>query len=143
MAFRASNQVKSDGYAEAKRLALSLKAYCLDVKTASAAGPISGNVAIALHERLIADRTRLLAIGGITGIAAYAQDQENDNAYDVAAEFTAMTAAIASVRDWIIANVTTTGWVTFSTSGVATKTFSSASTAGLRTQIDTLIATIA
>lgn len=142
MAFRASPQIKTDGYPESKRLALSLKAYCLDVKTASAAGPISGNLAIALHERLIADRARFQAIAAIPGIAAYAQDQENDNAYDVAAEFTAMTAAIASVRDWIIANVTTTGWVTFSTSGVATKTFSTAAAAGLRTQLDSLMATI-
>lgn len=142
MAFRASNQIKSDGYAEAKRLAIALKSYCQDVKDASAAGPISGNLAIALHERLISDRARFVAIGAITGMAAYAQDQENDNAYDVVAEFNAMVAAIASVRDWLIANVSTSGWVTFSTSGVATKTFSSAQTAGLRTQLDSLIATI-
>jgi len=142
MAFRASNQVQSDGYTEAKRLANDLKSYCQDVKAATEAGPISGNLAIALHERLISDRARFLAIAAIPGISAYAQSQENDNTYNAATEFTAMTNAIAAVRDWLIANVSTTGWVTFATSGVSTKTFSTAATAGLRTQLNSLIAAI-
>jgi hypothetical protein len=118
MAFRASNQVKADGYAEA-------------------------NVAIQLHERLIADRARFLAIRDLPGMAAYAADQEQDApGYAVGTEFNAMVTAIEGVRDWIISNVNTASWVTFSTSGVATKTFTSGQTAGLRTQLTALIATI-
>lgn len=142
MAFRASNQIQSDGLSEAKRLANALKTYCQQVHDQTAAGAVSGNVAIALHERLIADRARFLAIRDIPGMAAYAQEQENDAGYNVATEFNAMVAAIEAVRDWIITNVNTTGWVTFSTSGVATKTFSSGATSGLRTQLNALIATI-
>lgn len=142
MAFRASNQIQADGYSEAKRLANSLKTYCQQVSDASAAGPISGNVAIQLHERLISDRARFIAIRDIPGIAAYVSAQEDDVTYNVATEFNAMVAAVEATRDWLIANVATTGWVTFSTSGVATKTFSSAATAGLRTQLAALMATI-
>ena len=142
MAFRASNQIQADGYSEAKRLANELKAYCQQVHDASAAGPISGNVAIQLHERLIADRARFLAIRDVPGIAAYVQAQEDDDTYDVAAEFDAMVAAVESARDWLIANVNVTNWVTFGTSGVATKTFSAAATAGLRTELAALMATI-
>ena len=142
MAFRASNQIQSDALSEAKRRANDLKAYLLEVKAASAAGPISGNLAIALMERLVSDKARFTAIAAVPGLAAYAQEQESDGAYNVATEFTAMTNAIDSLGAWLIANVNTTGWVTFSAGGVATKTFSSASTAGLRTAIDSLTATI-
>lgn len=142
MAFRASNQIQADALSEAKRRANDLKTYVNEVKAASAAGPISGNLAIALMERLVSDKARFAAIAAVPGIGAYAQAQESDGAYNVATEFTTMTNAIDSLGAWLIANVNTTGWVTFSASGVATKTFTTVQTAGLRTAIDSLAATI-
>jgi len=142
MAFRASNQIQSDALSEAKRRANDLKTYLLEIKAVSNAGPISGNLVIALHERLVADKARFTAIAAVPGLASYAQAQENDVGYNVGTEFTGMMNAIDSLGGWIITNVNTTNWVTFSASGVATKTFSSAQTAGLRTAIDSLTATI-
>jgi hypothetical protein len=139
MAFRTT---KSTAYRSALDTCTQLKKYCQDVRDLMAAGPISGNLAIELHERLIRDRATLNAVSAVTGIAAYAQSQEGDGTYNVATEFAAVVAAIESVRDWLITNVNTTSWVTFSTAGVSTKTFSSAATAGARTQLDALVATI-
>lgn len=139
MAFRTT---KSTAYRQSLDTCTQLKKYCQDVRALMAAGPISGNLAVELHERLIRDRAVLNAVAGVPGIAAYAQAQEGDGTYNVATEFAAVVAAIEAVRDWLVANVNTTSWVTFSTSGVATKTFSSAATAGARTQLDALIAAI-
>lgn len=142
MAFRASNQIQADGLAEAKRLANQLKTYVTDVKAQSAAGPISGNLVADLMSTLVAYKARFTAISAIPGIAAYAQAQENDNTYQVGTEFTTMMNAIDALGSWIISNVNTNNWVTFSASGVSVKTFTSAQTTGLRTQIDSLTATI-
>lgn len=142
MAFRASNQIQADGLAEAKRLAVQLKSYVADVKALSAAGPISGNLVADLMAQLVSYKARFQAIAAIPGIATYAQSQENDPLYSVGSEFTAMMNAIDTLGGWIVSNVNTTGWVTFSASGVSVKTFTSAQTAGLRTQIDSLTATI-
>lgn len=119
-----------------------LRKYCQDVRDLMAAGSVSGNLAVALHERLVRDRATLIAVRDTSGIGNYAKAQEDDPAYDVAAEFNAVIAAVESTRDWLINNVNTSSWVTFSTSGVAVKTFTSAQTAGARTQLDALIATI-
>lgn len=120
-----------------------LKKHCQDVRDLMAAGSISGNLAVALHERLVRDRATLIAVRDTAGIGNYAKAKENDPNYDVAAEFNAVVSAIETVRDWFVANINTTSWVTFSNSGVAVKTFTSGQTAGARTQLDALIATIA
>lgn len=140
MAFRT---ILGTAYRQAHDICTSLVKYVTDVRDLSNAGPISGNVAIALHERVIADRARLIAIRDLPGIGNYAKAQEDDPTYDVGAEFNTVVAAVEATRDWLITNVNTGSWVTFAVGGVSTKTFSSAATAGLRTQLDALIATIA
>ena len=141
MAFRT---VLGTNYRDAHNLCTQLKKYVTDTRDLMAAGPVSGNVAVGLHERLISDRAKLIAIRDLPGMGNFAKAQEDDVLYDVAAEFNAVLAAIVAVRDWMVTNIgSPNGWVTFSVTGVATKTYTSAQTAGLRTQLDALITTIA
>lgn len=144
MAFRAT---KANGYDEAKSYAADLKRLALDTKAASAAGPISANVIRQLLDSLLRTKTKLAEVSAISGIAAYAQAQEGDANYNVATEFTAMTNQIDATISWIIGAIPTgTGGFalleTWSSSGVTVRTFSTAQTAGLRTAIDALVATI-
>lgn len=142
MAFPAASDVKAEGYLRAKRVAAALKTYCQQTRDTMAAGNVSGNVAITLHERLVADKATFTAIAATNGIGAYAQDQEANGGLDIVAEFNAMIAAMNSAGSWMINNVNTTGWVTFGAGGVTTKTFTPAQTAGLRAELDAVIATI-
>lgn len=144
MSFRAT---KANAYDEAKSTAASVKRLCTDTKAAALAGPISANVIRQLLDKLISAKAKFAEITAIPGIAAYAEAQEGDSAYDVSAEFTAMTSEVDGILNWVIANIPTGtgGFVlteTWSTSGVSVRTFSTAQTAGLRTELDALIATI-
>jgi hypothetical protein len=144
MSFRAT---KPNGYDEAKSIAAELKRLCQDTKAATAAGPVSANVIRQLYDRLLSAKARFAIIAAIPGIGAYAQQQEGDPLYDVAAKFTAMTTEINDTINWIIGAIPTgTGGLvlleTWTTSGVSVRTFTTAQTAGLRTELDALIATI-
>jgi hypothetical protein len=67
---------------------------------------------------------------------------------DVVAEFTAMESAVEDCRDWIVANLPTDadGYLvirTLNADGTLTdRMFAPAQTAGLRTEIDAVLATI-
>ena len=112
-----------------------------------AAETVSGNlIALNLFPQLVQYRDRLNIIKTVPNIAAYAQEQEDAVGYDVVAEFNAMVAAIQSVIDWIIANFPSDGTYILkdelSTNGIAVRQFTPAQTAGLRTEIATIIASI-
>ena len=143
MAFRAT---KPTAYTTAKSTAAQAKQLAQQSRDAMAAGTVSGNVIRQLLDRLLIAKTTFQSVAAVPGIAAYAQAQEGDGAYDVAAEFTAMTDAIDDVGAWILANVPTSGGYVqmeqWSASGVSVRQFTTAQTAGLRTQLDALIATI-
>lgn len=82
------------------------------------------------------------------GLAAYAQAQVNDPAYDVVAEFTTMKNAINSARDTLITMFPKDGngfilYQTINADGsVAVRTFTAAQLSGAVAQMDSVIATI-
>lgn len=86
-----------------------------------------------------------------TGLVAYAQDQLNDNTYAIETEYTAMSTAITGVITWLTTNVPNSGGAspfldvyTFDANGRLVETVvSTVQTAGLRTELDALLATIA
>jgi hypothetical protein len=105
MAFRASTQIKADGLSEAKRLALRAKAFAQAHSSAMAAGNVSANLVLQVLQEFKSLIERWGIIAASPGIGPYAQDQENDPGYNVAAEFTAMRNAAIAVRDRIIADI--------------------------------------
>ena len=60
---------------------------------------------LATAQNLKTFRDKLAEISTTPGIAAYAQEQEDDVTYDVAAEFTAMLAAIDACVNQIVADM--------------------------------------
>ena len=142
MAFRA---VKAGTYAEIRSTATQLKKLATDSRTLMA-GTVSANVVRQLLDAFISGKAKLTAASQVSGIAAYAQAQEGDEAYDVAAEFTAMIDACTGVINWIVANIPTANTYvqleTWSASGVTVRTFTTGQTAGLRTALQTFEGTV-
>jgi RecA/RadA recombinase len=128
--------------------ALKIKNYCQSLRTASLSGPVQSGQIISVFQALRQDRAALVAASSTPGLAQYAKDQKNNQTLDVVAEFNTMIAAIDQVTAWIDSNfpkdATTQALLerTLSTEGPIERTFTSVQTAGLRTQLDSLIATI-
>lgn len=147
MAFRA---VKADTYNQVRSLANQLKNLATSSRDLMAAGNVSANVIRQLLDNFISGKTYLTASAAVSGMVEYAKTQEGDPNYDVAAEFTAMINACTGVINWITSNIPTgtangfTGVLLeqWSASGVTVRSFTTAQTAGLRTALDTFIATV-
>lgn len=94
---------------------------------------------------------RMDETAAVPGIAQYVKDQEGDQGYDIAGEYTAMRAAVTAIRDWIFANMPkqAQGGTDYllvqelnADGTLADRTFTPAQTASLRTLIDTFRATV-
>jgi hypothetical protein len=143
MAFRAERPTV---YANVRSRATQLKRLASDASTQMAAGNVSGNLVRQILDGCITAKSEFAAAAQVQGLADYAQAQEGDPNYNVAAEFNAMTGAIDNVLAWIIANVPTNGGYVlmeqWSVSGVTTRSFTPAQTAGLRMVLDAFAATV-
>lgn len=96
MAFRASNSIPESAYEQAKALAVQVKSLADNRAARWASGSDAVEVSAAI-DRAVAMRDRLNAIASTPGIAAYARSQEDDDLYDVVAEFQALVAALETV----------------------------------------------
>ena len=108
MAFRASSLITSNGYASAKGLALRAKS-AAEASAADFSSSTASDRVLQCYQSLRQIRDELVSVKSIPGIVAYAQDQEADATYDVAAEFTALIAALDSVFAEIESTFPTTG----------------------------------
>jgi hypothetical protein len=99
MPFLASNQIPSEGYAQAKKIANQLKAYASGLALKWSNQNISRDEVLATWQQLRSTHAVLTNIAAIPGIAEYAATQENRPGYDVAAEFTGMLNAITAVTN--------------------------------------------
>jgi hypothetical protein len=137
----------SVAWVSAMSVAGAIKTDTQAVRAQSLAGNV-GASRILNHLTFLADqKVRLQAIAALPGIGAYAQAQANDPGLNVAAEFTAMLAAMDGVRDWVIANFPASGGFlqaqSIQADGRTTdRQFSTAQLANYRTQLDALIAAI-
>lgn len=148
MAFRASSLIPARGLELAKSYALDLKALC-DAKVSEiGASGINGQQLIALWKRLAQARDNLVSVESISGIAAYAQAQENDATYDVATAFSALVSQVNSTLSWLDANVPkdANGYrllMSLDANGAETwRVFVSPATDGLVTQLQAISAAI-
>jgi hypothetical protein len=149
MAFRASSIVTSDAYANIKRQANASKAYLQQKRQEMTAATVSASVPFAVIQHFAAVLPLLATWAATAGLAAYAQAQENDPAYDVSAEYVAMRNAMQSARDQLIATFPKDGsgfllYQTMNADGtVALRTFTAAQLAPTVALLDSVIATIA
>ncbi len=96
MSFRATNILPQKGYDQAKKIATNLKRFA-NKRSADLAGGGDSDQVLGTVDSMILFRQQLNEVATIPGIGEYAQAQENDPAYDVAAEFVALLSLIDAV----------------------------------------------
>ena len=148
MAFRTDGLSKA--YHRGQNSAIRAKNYSSQASAQLAGGTVSANAVIQVMTQMKSFIEEFDSVSSVPGIAQYARDQEDDQSYDVVAEFVAMRVAAVSARDWVINNFPVSnpgGFIekdTLEADGAITvRTFSSVQTAGLQTALDTLVAAIA
>lgn len=139
---------QADTWQRARSVAGSIKTNAINVRDTSAAGTLSTKDAIDLATLLADAKSFFLDAMGVPGIEAYVRDQIDDQSFDLPAEFTAMMNGIDGTVTWIKVNFPqdAQGYllaIQFTADGHYTyRVLTAGQTAGLRTQLNTLIATI-
>lgn len=152
MAFPATGGTKEhldDVLARTRSLARNVKNHANEIRTASAAGPIAARRIVTMADSFAQINAQFNTLKAAQGLGAYAKSQYDDAAFDIVAEFNAMQTALAGVIAWVVANIpkdsASNRWLAVEelVNGIRTdRTFTSAATAPLRTQLDALIAAI-
>lgn len=146
MAFRVGGLGKA--YQKVQVEAINLRIYAVGAQAQLAAGNVSANAVITTLTRMTGAIAVFDSVSAIPGLAAYAQNEENDGTYDVALEFVAMRIEAIGTRDWILTNFPTavSGEIikdTLESDGsITVRQFTPAETAGLQSALGLLIATI-
>ena len=146
MAFRVDGLGQE--YQAAQREASSLRSFASNFQSQLAAGDMSANAVISALVRMAQSIAVWDRVSAVPGLVAYAQNEENDGTYDVAAEFTAMRTETIGVRDWILTNFPTavSGEIIKDTlendGSITVRRFTPAETVGLQSALGLLVATI-
>lgn len=133
---------------DAQSTAQNLKSHSEIVRVKSVAGTLTASQILDYQMSIKEKLGRFTELQGVTGIGQFAKDQFDDQAFDVVVEFQAMLDAIQTILDWIRTNipVSANGFVESrkieTDDTITKKTFTSGQTAGFRTELDLLIATI-
>lgn len=146
MSFRTDGLAKA--YNRAQNEALRVKSFATSANNALAAGAVSANAVIQIMSSMKSSIEVWDTVSALPGLVQYARDQEDDQTYDVVAEFLAMKAAAEAVRDWVINNFpTAAGFIQKDTleldGAITVRQFTPAQTAGLQTTLATLAAAVA
>ena len=109
MAFKTTGAaaVPVEQFPRALALAARLKADAINQRDQALAGSVNTADLESFLAELVATRAELTIAQATPGILAYAQAQFDDPAYDIAAEFTAMMGAMATLAAWFEANFPT------------------------------------
>lgn len=136
-----------EAWSSVKQMIRACKQQAVSVKAASEAGPISSESVLRLST-ICADTDAQIVIGAaVPGIVAYVRDQLDNPTLDVAAEFSAVRTALTDLIGWVVANFPAqAGYlqaIQIQASGRYTwRTLTTVQTAGLRTEIDALVAAL-
>ena len=146
-AYPANQSAQRIGFDKSQQIAGAVKSLAMTIRDESLSGNISRKRLIDFMAQLNRHHSVLGQIAGIEGIQAYARREIDDPTFDLVTAFVDMRAQIAATRDWVAANFPKTGaaWLVSSYDSAGTETvltFTTAQTAGLRTECDSLIATI-
>lgn len=147
MAFKASNILPQEAYQTVKRAAVQLKVNLASFNTRLAGSSADYDFLRDIYQTLARADSQFTSLRSTQGLADFARVQEGDPSYDVAAEFVGMQAAIAVALSWLDANIPTNVELktpfNWSDGTMVSTTFNVTQTAGLRTEIDAILATIA
>ena len=94
MAFKASNILPQSAYNRARNAALNLRQYCQAKSAVIQTSGMNGNDLLGILETLKQASIDFATLKATPGIAQYAKDQENDQAYDVATEFNTLESLV-------------------------------------------------
>lgn len=133
----------------ARAIAGAIKEGANTLRTASAAGPVTGRSIIKFSAELADHQTQLSLLAQVPGLGAYAQQQISDETFDIGATYAAMSAQITATISWITTNMPKdgSGYLLIEsfdgqTGKTVGRTFSTAQTTTLRTVLEALVATI-
>lgn len=131
-------------------VAAQVKARSASLNASCAAGDV-GSSSLLDYATFLADaKLALNTASSVTGIAAYAQQQIGDDTFDIVESFTTMVAQIDATTAWFVANFPKDGngfllakiFAGANNGRTQDRQFTPAQTAGLRTVLVALIATI-
>ena len=144
--------VVARAFTDADSTAIRLRSLAGALDAQMAAGPVTATLILDdLLAELLSSRAVLIASKNTSGILDYARDQFDDPAIDLPTEFNALIAALDAVVTWIVDNFPTGSpgagnWLErfqLAADGTLTdRSFSTAQTAGLRTNLQALFAAI-
>lgn len=153
MAYPASTKTLQQWLADVDQRAAGIKAAAQQQKSLSSAGNLSMDDIRRFFDQLVSVNVLFTAAGSVPGIANYVNTEKQGTVADAAAEFVTMRNQIVATMGWLRANVPqgTFGGTDYKlafnfpadniTASSALK-FTSGQTAGYRTVLDALIATI-
>jgi hypothetical protein len=156
MAFPSNVGTQALGLAQAlptaQGLATTIKTQASSLSAQCAAGGLQASAAINFLTLLADSKVKLQQCAAVPGISAYAQAQLGD--VSIATEFTTMLAAMDAVTAWVTTNFpvatdatnyTSLATMQFDQAGtgrIVQRTFTAGQTAGLKSVLDALVATI-
>lgn len=138
----------SEAWQGIRRAASQIKQSATTLRDSSAAGSVASRAILNFVNLLRDKRVEMAAFAAVPGLAAYAQEQVDDPTLDIAAEYTAMVAAVDATITWVVDNFPkdANGWLlarTLTAQGqLQDRMFTTVALANLRTELDALIATI-
>jgi len=146
MAFKTDGLGKA--YQKAQNESIRVKQFATQARNALIAGNVSANAVIQIMSNLKSSIEVWDTVSALSGIAQFARDQEDDQTYNVVAEFSSMRTEAVAARDWVINNFPESGGFiqkdTLEVDGAITvRVFTPAQTVGLQTALADLVAAIA
>lgn len=149
MAFRASTPDAAIAYNNIKQQARNSKTYLTNQRAAMQQATCDSAVVVSTIQHFSAVIANMAIWAATPGLTQYARDQENDQAYDVVAEYNAMNTAMVNARDSLISMFPTQGgsgyllYQTMDAQGrITTRSFTSAQLVGAVTLLTSVIGTI-
>lgn len=103
MSFNATPDVVADAYEKIRIQARASKQYLQAQRAVMVQATVSSPVPLSVIQHFAVVIPALNTWAAVPGLAAYAQAQQSDPAYNIAAEFTTMRDAMVAARDNLIA----------------------------------------
>ena len=130
-------------YANFKIQVSRLQDRCQNSIDEMAAGSVVASALISLHKYLKQSKTRLITFSGIPGIVQHVKDFEDNQNYDVSDEITALNVEITATLAKIDVDFPESGnyklYLSIVDEEIVDRTFSSAQTAGVRTELQGIV----
>ena len=146
MSFRTDGLGKA--YNKAQNESIRVKTFATQARNALIADVVSANAVEQIMNNLKSSIEIWDSVSSLPGMAQFAKDQENNQNYDVVAEFTAMRSKAAACADWVRDNFPKSGGFiqkqTYEADwSITVRQFTPGQTTGLQTALADLIAAIA